>query len=151
MIWQQQNRCSLPKTMSNEWNFQVKKRTKNEKLPWVKVLESVSLGHLNKNTKCPLDAHCHSHHRREFMYTYTYTYTCVHTVTQRFLRSSRIQRIFSKAPRIPTELVILGNPGIFSAMAMAMSIYKTLCEKFCKFISQEEVVCLSQESWLKTH
>ena len=75
----------------------------------------------------------------------SYICTCTYSYPK-ILDIFKNSKDFSKTPRIPTEHAILGNPGIFSATAMAMSIYKTLCEKFCKLISQEEVVCLSQDT-----
>ena len=89
----------------------------------------------DKNTKCPIDAHCHCHYRRdprildwEVLQVLSFwvfldfgkefpSFLKISCQNQRKHRRSKLAELFE----------ILCNPWISSAMAMAMSIYRTLC------------------------
>ena len=90
----------------------------------------------NKNTKCPIDAHCHHHCRKDRRITKD----CIEVLQvlsfwvfidfgKKFLRTEKLLDKVeenSEAQNLQ-NLPILCNPWICSAMAMAMSIYRTLC------------------------
>ena len=89
----------------------------------------------NKNTKCPIDAHCHRHCRKDPRITkdcievlQLFNLLSFHWLWQEV--SQRAEKLLDKVEENSEaqnlqNLPILCNPWIFSAMAMAMSIYST--------------------------
>ena len=99
---------------------------------------------LKQEQKCPIDAHCHRHCRRDPRITkdcIKFLQVLSFWVGKKFLRKVSRRKLWS------SKLAeLLCNPWISSAMAMAMSIYRTPCV-LVFFLNPRDAHWPSTTSW----